>query len=203
MISNSSLSNEVIVGEAKLFYLVGPSGSGKDSIIDGLREQLKADSNLLIAHRYITRAADSGGENHIALSLPEYTHRKRSGLFAMDWQANGCHYAVGNEVNTWLSMGFSVLFNGSRQQIDLARDLFGERLRVIVLEVEQDVLAERLRKRGREQEHSITARLRRNQQYQTNLQQEFWRLDNNRSLAVTVKKLLKYIDTQTSELYIT
>ncbi|WP_406609047.1 ribose 1,5-bisphosphokinase [Agarivorans sp. JK6] len=198
----TSLTASELNGEAKLFYLVGPSGSGKDSIINGLRSQLQADSNLLIAHRYITRAVDDSGENHIALSVPEFTHRKHSGLFAMDWQANGCNYAVGNEVNTWLSMGFSVLFNGSRQQIPLAEELFGERLRIIALEVDPSILAERLRKRGRESEHDISARLRRSEQYQASLPEECWRLDNNRNLDSTVSKLLKYIETETTELYI-
>ncbi|MDO6765130.1 ribose 1,5-bisphosphokinase [Agarivorans sp. 1_MG-2023] len=189
-------------GEAKLFYLVGPSGSGKDSIINLLRSQLQTNSNLLIAHRYITRAVDDSGENHIALSVPEFTHRKHSGLFAMDWQANGCNYAVGNEVNTWLSMGFSVLFNGSRQHIDLAEELFGERLRVIALDVEPEILAQRLQKRGREQQRDIEARLRRSAKFQANLPEQCWRLDNNRSIENTVNKLLKYIDNQTTELYI-
>ncbi len=196
-----SQDNE-LSGEAKLFYLVGPSGSGKDSIINALRDKLQADSSILIAHRYITRNCDDSAENHIALSVPEFTHRKRSGLFAMDWQANGCNYAVGNEVNTWLNMGFSVLFNGSRQQIPLARELFGERLRVIVLNVEPTVLAERLRKRGREHEHDIAARLRRGEHYQTQLPNYCWHLDNNRSLDKSVNKLLKYIEVQTTEYYL-
>ncbi|MGY5452824.1 ribose 1,5-bisphosphokinase [Agarivorans sp. MS3-6] len=188
--------------EAKLFYLVGPSGSGKDSIINSLRNQLQTDSNVLIAQRYITRPVDGSGETHIALSVPEFIQRKDSGLFAMDWQANGFHYAVGNEVNSWLSMGFSVLFNGSRQHIDLAEDLFGERLRVIALEVSPEVLAERLRLRGRESQLDIEARLRRNEQYQTNLPKQCWRLANNRNLDSTVSKLLKYIEAETTELYI-
>jgi ribose 1,5-bisphosphokinase len=202
ILSGKQYQHYELGGEAKLFYLVGPSGSGKDSIINGLRDKLQANSSVLIAHRYITRCNDDSAENHIALSVPEFTHRKRSGLFAMDWQANGCNYAVGNEVNTWLHMGFSVLFNGSRQQIPLARELFGERLRVIALDVEPDILAQRLRQRGREQEHDILARLRRSEHYQAQLPKYCWHLDNNRSLEKTVNSLLKYIEEQTTEYYL-
>lgn len=54
----------------KLIWLMGPSGSGKDSLLAELRQQEQAQ--LLVAHRYITRAANAGNENHIALSEQEF-----------------------------------------------------------------------------------------------------------------------------------
>lgn len=57
----------------KLILLMGPSGSGKDSLLAELRQQEPAQ--LLVAHRYITRAANAGNENHIALSEPEFFTR--------------------------------------------------------------------------------------------------------------------------------
>lgn len=47
----------------KLIYLVGASGSGKDSLLQALRQQQTIP--LLVAHRYITRACNAGSENHI------------------------------------------------------------------------------------------------------------------------------------------
>ena len=44
----------------KLIWLMGPSGSGKDSLLAELRQQEPAQ--LLVAHRYITRAANAGNE---------------------------------------------------------------------------------------------------------------------------------------------
>lgn len=44
----------------KLIWLMGPSGSGKDSLLAELRQQEQAQ--LLVAHRYITRAANAGNE---------------------------------------------------------------------------------------------------------------------------------------------
>lgn len=55
----------------KLIWLMGPSGSGKDSLLAELRQQ--EHEQLLIAHRYITRAANAGNENHIALSEQEFS----------------------------------------------------------------------------------------------------------------------------------
>ena len=37
----------------KLIWLVGPSGSGKDSLLAALRQ--REHPQLLVAHRYITR----------------------------------------------------------------------------------------------------------------------------------------------------
>ena len=50
-----------------LFYLMGPSGSGKDSLLRALRERLGTDHRIVIAHRYITRAADAN-EASVALT---------------------------------------------------------------------------------------------------------------------------------------
>lgn len=49
---------------AKLIYLVGASGSGKDSLLQALREQQTAP--LLVAHRYITRACHAGSETTLS-----------------------------------------------------------------------------------------------------------------------------------------
>lgn len=54
----------------KLIWLMGPSGSGKDSLLSALRQ--REHSQLLVAHRYITRVANAGSENHIALSEQEF-----------------------------------------------------------------------------------------------------------------------------------
>ena len=43
---------------ARLIYLMGASGSGKDTLLRLLRAQLRADEPVIVAHRYITR--DSG-----------------------------------------------------------------------------------------------------------------------------------------------
>lgn len=43
-----------------LVYVMGPSGAGKDSVLNRARAMLSADLPILFAHRYITRPADSG-----------------------------------------------------------------------------------------------------------------------------------------------
>ncbi|ULN66222.1 ribose 1,5-bisphosphokinase [Vibrio gigantis] len=147
----------------QLYYVIGPSGAGKDSIISALREQFVKD--LVVAHRYITRAADAGGENHVELSDDEFFIRYSRNMFAMSWQAHGMSYGIGQEVHQWMDAGLSVVVNGSRAYLDAARDLFGEKLVPVVVSVKPEVLEARLRARGRESEAEIALRLQRAADY--------------------------------------
>ena len=96
----------------KLIWLMGASGSGKDSLLTELRQ--REQTQLLVAHRYITRDASAGRENHIALSEQEFFTRAGQNLRALSWHANGLYYGVGVEIDLWLHAGFDVLVNGSR-----------------------------------------------------------------------------------------
>ncbi|QUM75620.1 ribose 1,5-bisphosphokinase [Moritella sp. 24] len=161
----------------KLFYIIGPSGSGKDTFIQALRQQWP--NNLLVAHRYITRCADSGGENHIELSLAEFMLRQQSQLFSMYWQANQHSYGLGYEIETWLDKGFDVVVNGSRAYLPTAQKKFGTQLVPVSIQVEMNILAQRLRSRGRENEHEIKHRLQRARNYHSNLPDNAICIDNS------------------------
>lgn len=50
----------------KLIWLMGPSGSGKDSLLAELR--LREQTQLLVAHRYITR--DASAWKTVAVKTP-------------------------------------------------------------------------------------------------------------------------------------
>lgn len=103
----------------KLIWLMGPSGSGKDSLLAELRQ--REQTQLLVAHRYITRDASAGSENHIALSEREFFTRAGQNLLALSWHANGLYYGVGIEIDLWLHAGFDVVVNGSRAHLPQAR----------------------------------------------------------------------------------
>ena len=67
----------------KLYYVIRPSGAGKDSILDYVRKHSQSDGSVAFAHRYITRPAESGSVNHIVLSEQEFRLRLGAGLFTM------------------------------------------------------------------------------------------------------------------------
>jgi ribose 1,5-bisphosphokinase len=58
------------MSNGRLIYLVGASGAGKDSVLARMRALLQPTDRLVVAHRYITRASDAGGESHVALNEP-------------------------------------------------------------------------------------------------------------------------------------
>ena len=68
--------------EGSLVYVMGPSGAGKDSVLGRARSLLPPAAPVVFAHRYITRPAEAGGENHVALTRDEFATRRACGLFA-------------------------------------------------------------------------------------------------------------------------
>ena len=142
-----------------LFYVMGPSGSGKDSLLRALRERLKPADPVVIAHRYITRAADAN-EASVALTADEFTRRVDLGCLAMHWQSHGLHYGIGVEIEQWLAQGLKVIVNGSREYLADAAARYPE-LCAVHVRVKPEVLAARLRNRGRESEAAIAKRLER------------------------------------------
>ncbi|GHL42581.1 hypothetical protein ECZU28_25760 [Escherichia coli] len=125
----------------KLIWLMGPSGSGKDSLLAELR--LREQTQLLVAHRYITRDASAGSENHIALSEREFFTRAGQNLLALSWHANGLYYGVGIEIDLWLHAGFDVVVNGSRAHLPQARARYQSALLPVCLQVSPEILRQR------------------------------------------------------------
>lgn len=138
----------------KLIWLMGPSGSGKDSLLAELR--LREQTQLLVAHRYITRDASAGSENHIALSEREFFTRAGQNLLALSWHANGLYYGVGIEIDLWLHAGFDVVVNGSRAHLPQARARYQSALLPVCLQVSPEILRQRLENRGRETPVKLT-----------------------------------------------
>lgn len=174
---------------AKLIWLMGPSGSGKDSLLDALRQQKQ--TQLLVAHRYITRDASAGNENHIALSEQEFFTRAGQQLFALSWHANNYYYGVGLEIDLWLHAGFDVLVNGSRAHLPQAQARYASALLPVCLQVSPDILRQRLQDRGRESQAEITARLERAARYTP---EGCHTLNNDGSLRQSVGALLSLIN---------
>lgn len=144
----------------RLVYLIGASGSGKDSLLTYARAHLDGESGVVFAHRYITRPHDAGGENHVALTEAEFAARLSKRLFAMHWDGHGHRYGIGCEINHWLAKGLTVVMNGSREYLPEARRHYRE-LEAVLVSVSPSVLAERLRARGREDEGAIARRVER------------------------------------------
>jgi ribose 1,5-bisphosphokinase len=147
--------------DGRLIYLVGPSGAGKDSVLARLRSLLQPTDRLLVAHRYITRPADVGNENHVALSEEEFRQRREAGCFALHWQSHGLHYGIGREIDLWLNQGLSVLVNGSRAHAATLAHACPH-AEVVEITASETVIRQRLLTRNREDAPAVEQRLARN-----------------------------------------
>lgn len=183
--------------KARLFYIIGSSGAGKDSLLRLCRERLP--ETVLVAHRYITRPPDLGGENHVALTRHEYDVRSRNQLFAMEWTANGHRYGVGREIELWLGEGCHVLVNGSRGYLDTAIEHFGERLVPVLVQVDAEQLRQRLERRGRECQRAIAQRIERAERFEQTVPGGIEVVDNNADLEQAFDQLAAVLDRYNSE----
>ncbi|MFD4841427.1 phosphonate metabolism protein/1,5-bisphosphokinase (PRPP-forming) PhnN [Achromobacter sp. NPDC058515] len=149
--------NPVPADGARLIYLMGASGSGKDTLLRLMRTRLRGDEPVLVAHRYITR--DSGdSEDALRLTPEDFARRAALGCFALRWASHGLHYGIGIEIDAWLGGGAAVIINGSRAHLEQAHARYPA-LTAVEVSVDPALLALRLAGRGRESATQISERL--------------------------------------------
>ncbi|MDD7970649.1 phosphonate metabolism protein/1,5-bisphosphokinase (PRPP-forming) PhnN [Roseinatronobacter alkalisoli] len=141
----------------QLVAVVGPSGVGKDTLISALAS---ARPDIVIAQRIITRAADAGGEDHLAVSEALFDAQLAMGRYAFHWGAHGLRYAIPASINAELAQGRVVVFNGSRKALPHIAERYPQLL-VLMVTAPPEMLERRLRARGRENTREIAARLKR------------------------------------------
>jgi thymidine phosphorylase len=141
-----------------LFFVVGPSGSGKDSLIDGARSVLESTGRYVFARRVITRPVGSPGEDHESATEQDFARRDALGNFLISWNAHGLRYGLPASLRTALEHGQHVIANGSRSVIaELAQRV--PRLVVVEVVAPPELLAARIAGRGREAGAAIDQRV--------------------------------------------
>jgi thymidine phosphorylase len=144
--------------QGTFFLVVGPSGAGKDSLIDGARTLLEPTGRYVFARRVVTRPAGSPGEDHEAATDEAFDAREAKGDFLITWGAHGLRYGLPAELKRLVEAGRNVIANGSRATIAA---LAARLPRFVVVEVTAppEVLAARIAGRGRESGEAIEKRL--------------------------------------------
>ena len=142
-----------------LFLIVGPSGAGKDTLIDGAKAALVNDPRYVFPRRVVTRAP-AVGEDHLPMNAEDFQAAQARGEFALAWEAHGLRYGIPHAIEAELARGRQVVVNVSRAVLPEARQRYRP-LRIVEVTAPAPVLAERLARRGRESAAEITERLKR------------------------------------------
>lgn len=143
-----------------VIVVVGASGAGKDTLLAYAARHLAQNNRVHFVRRWITRPADAGGEDHYAVTAEEFLRHEAAGGFAVSWQAHGLYYGIPGETLALVRKGHCLVTNGSRAALE---SFAGAYANVLVAEItaRPEILAERLKGRGRETEAEIESRLNR------------------------------------------
>jgi phosphonate metabolism protein PhnN/1,5-bisphosphokinase (PRPP-forming) len=142
-----------------LVLVVGPSGAGKDTLLDAVRERLAGHEGVRFARREITRSPTPGGEEHIPVEPDAFRLRRDSGYYALSWEAHGLSYGIASDILADIARGVVVVASVSRAVLPEAARRF--EVRVIEITAPPEILANRLASRGREGADDIAKRLQR------------------------------------------
>ena len=140
-----------------LVAVVGPSGAGKDTLMEAARARLAGDARFRFVRREITRPAKAGGEDHAPVDAATFAARRASGAYALAWEAHGLGYGIPADIARDIAAGRVVIANLSRAVLAEAARRFP--LLLIEITAPAEVLARRLAARGREDAADIARRL--------------------------------------------
>ncbi|MBP7063169.1 MAG: phosphonate metabolism protein/1,5-bisphosphokinase (PRPP-forming) PhnN [Ferrovibrio sp.] len=173
----------------RLTLVVGPSGVGKDSLMNAAQQALRDDPAVVFPRRVITRAANMGGEDYIAIDDARFEAMRKNGEFALYWLAHGLRYGVPIAIEAELQAGRQVVVNVSRAIIAEARRAYPG-LQVIAITAPPALLRQRLEARGRESPVDIAQRLARAAAFDLGGEPDVVELSNDGPLEQGVARLL-------------
>ncbi|AIS18178.1 thymidine phosphorylase [Pseudomonas rhizosphaerae] len=177
------------------FFVVGPSGAGKDSLIEGARARLGNGGQYLFARRTITRPSGAPGEDHTGVSPEQFQASLAAGEFLLSWHAHGLSYGLSVDLLHALEAGRHVIANGSRRMIREVATLVPHLL-VVEVSASPHVLAARILGRGRESAEQASARVLR-QVDPLPADIETLQVDNDGTLAEGIARFIEAVETVT------
>ena len=181
----------------RLFYVVGPSGAGKDSLLQWVSTRLPEDHHIHFAQRVITRACHDS-EDHHPVTQEQFWQQAAAGEFCMHWQANQLHYGIRRDIEARLRCGQDVVVNGSREYIPQLRLRFPE-AQIIWIEADPTLIQERITRRQRESGAALLHRIQRAGQFTADADY-LHKIDNSGAIDIAGQQLLQLLITPATTL---
>lgn len=173
-------------GAGVLVLVAGPSGAGKDTLLDAARAHFASDARIHFCRRVITRT-DTTGEAHVSVSVDEFQRMASAGELFLNWEAHGLFYGIGMDALDALRGGRTAVANVSRGIIAEARQRW-PRTHVIQVTARAEALSMRLAARGRETTDGIGQRLKRAGELPLPAAEWLSEVDNSGDLAEAVAR---------------
>lgn len=172
-----------------LVLVVGPSGAGKDSLIAVARDHFCLNHRVSFVTRTITRPL-SAGEDHQPATPEQFEEMVRAGSFALHWEAHGLRYGLPTDIDEKLAKGHLVVANGSRAAIEAAKKIYPD-MSVVNVTAAPEVIAARLKSRGRESHSARQARIARSTEI-TPYAGSTFTIDNSGPIEIGGRALVEY-----------
>jgi len=146
-----------MIGPGRLVLVVGPSGAGKDTLINGTRLECADDPTVVFPRRVVTRSS-SQSEDHETVSVESFDRTVAERGFALWWHAHGNRYGIPSAIDHDIRSGRTVVCNVSRTIVGLARQRYAS-VAVVLVTAPPQILEARLASRGRSSDGDIVQRM--------------------------------------------
>lgn len=174
-----------------LILVAGPSGAGKDTLIEAARRQFSGQPDVHFPMRIITRKG-SPAEDNRKLTQAQFDAALGAGDFFLSWRAHGLSYALGRDVRMALENGDVVVANISRQVIGEAFRRW-PRAHFVHVTASREILRQRLMARGREGTDDIERRIARRADFDLPPGVTYSEIDNSGDLAEAADQFIDIV----------
>ena len=178
------------IGSGRLVLVVGPSGSGKDTLIAGARSACAGDAAVVFPQRVVTRPSSSF-EDNATLSDDAFRQAAARGAFALWWEAHGHAYGIPSAIDDDIRAGRTVVCNVSRGIVGQARRRYAA-VTVVLVTAPQEVLQQRLAGRNRVSDGDIGSRIARSAKPETAVSADVV-IENVGAKEIGIERLLETI----------
>ncbi len=146
--------------EGLLILFSGPSGVGKDTVLDVvLKKNKELQKSISLTTRNI-RDNETDGKDYYFISVPEFERMIADGEVLEYAQYGSNLYGTPKgPVDKWLSEGKNVILKIEVQGAENIKKLYPDSVGIFLLPPSMDVLETRLRSRGTEDEEDVKKRL--------------------------------------------